>query len=132
MDLIIEHSELFSAILRDRNPNITLHSLQELEIVTLLFYYLYQHPDLVALQLKSKRLHFQSMLLSLLAKYTVTERWSKRLTTMGTCLSPSLPFLQTYHARLLGTFMGHSSSPLQPRLHVLSTQSSSPSSEDRS
>jgi hypothetical protein len=47
LDLITQHSELFSAVLKDRAPVITLVSLNELALTTQLFYLLAHHDALL-------------------------------------------------------------------------------------
>eukprot|EP01126_Amoeba_proteus_P044976 TRINITY_DN5020_c0_g3_i9.p1 TRINITY_DN5020_c0_g3~~TRINITY_DN5020_c0_g3_i9.p1 ORF type:complete len:258 (-),score=45.48 TRINITY_DN5020_c0_g3_i9:226-999(-) len=74
IDFILSHTELFSAVLRDRTTVITLYSLQQLEVVSRIFYLL--TPKLETMKWKLPQFPlFQGMLLNLLTKYSLAERW---------------------------------------------------------
>lgn len=69
LHLIQAHSELFSILLRDKQPTATLHSLKELRLVTLIFYRVSKHRELYQEKLHGLALKFQNLLVQLVAKY---------------------------------------------------------------
>jgi nuclear pore complex protein Nup205 len=75
---ITEHSELFSSILKDRTLIVTKFSLQELNLVTAIFYRLSYHTAVISGKLEGRWIKYQNQMLNLLSKYCIKERWSSR------------------------------------------------------
>eukprot|EP01114_Cavostelium_apophysatum_P016090 TRINITY_DN4519_c0_g2_i1.p1 TRINITY_DN4519_c0_g2~~TRINITY_DN4519_c0_g2_i1.p1 ORF type:complete len:1835 (+),score=550.65 TRINITY_DN4519_c0_g2_i1:218-5722(+) len=77
VDFVDVHSELFFTLLKDRSPVITESTLYTLFLSTSLFYQLAVHNDIVEQKLSSKAPKFEALMVNLLRKYSVKERWEK-------------------------------------------------------
>eukprot|EP01127_Copromyxa_protea_P021079 TRINITY_DN7156_c0_g1_i1.p1 TRINITY_DN7156_c0_g1~~TRINITY_DN7156_c0_g1_i1.p1 ORF type:complete len:1839 (+),score=402.85 TRINITY_DN7156_c0_g1_i1:709-5517(+) len=107
IDFILKHHELFSSILRDRTAVITLSSLQQIEVITRIFYLLTPFWERVSYKVPQLNA-FQNMLLNLLAKYSVPERWlslvkpltryERGLHTEAQVFSKQTPFMNDIYA----------------------------------
>ncbi|KAJ3285498.1 hypothetical protein HK104_009455 [Borealophlyctis nickersoniae] len=75
---ISRHRDLFVTILRDRLSEITLASLEELQLVTALFAYVAGNRGLFE-DGKNTRSSYHTLLLALLNKYSVVENWLPKL-----------------------------------------------------
>ncbi|KAG4097647.1 hypothetical protein H8356DRAFT_1308894 [Neocallimastix lanati (nom. inval.)] len=74
------HQDVIIAILKDKLSAITLTSLEEIFLVTALFPYLANDTDLMEKQLFGPgHISFHSLLLNLLSKYSLPERWINKL-----------------------------------------------------
>jgi hypothetical protein len=101
LDLITQHSELFSAVLKDRAPVITLVSLNELALTTQLFYLLAHHDALLYDKLDTRWVKYQNQMLNLLSKYSIRERWSSKIRTPSSSLAAPLTAQHDKHKHKL-------------------------------
>jgi len=78
LDFVEVHSELLISILKDRS-SLTQSSLTILLLTTELFYHLSQHALLMQQKLQTKAIKFEHLMINLLSKYCVREKWQSQV-----------------------------------------------------
>ncbi|XP_055955132.1 nuclear pore complex protein Nup205 [Patella vulgata] len=91
MLFVVTHNEVFTTILRDRGPSLSLAALRELALTTSLISRANYHTDLgseyldsetAIIEFKGHRARIQRQMLSLLPRYCFSEKFSKQLRNM--------------------------------------------------
>jgi len=74
LDFFQAHGELFSVILRDRSPTITIQGLKQVEVLSRILYLLTPSWERAMFRLPQLKV-FQSLMLNLLSKYSLQQQW---------------------------------------------------------